>query len=349
MTKPAQPRTTDTLRQALGTLAALMDRTINEVNVLEAEIHDSIQQAMQHATESTRKEGEEHEKAAIEEAVKRTRTLVGDEFFDEMQRLTSEAAKANELLAQAKEEHERSLTETQDAAAIALERQVGRAVERVRAELNIEIAGLKSELERAGQLLAENKAEFHRAASEKESALKDVADKLRDDLEKAIATGERNKNLLAEAELRNSRALLEAQEAAESVDTAHKNALSDATARVRSELTEERDRLSRQLDELLHSAAKWDSEREQLQNEIKRGAAEKETALSAAKKEVAVSHSAATEQVKSEVTRVEESIQSISAIIDAPETELSIVIRKNVERAELEAYLRGIRFALSGK
>ncbi|HLQ78966.1 MAG TPA: hypothetical protein VK210_16525, partial [Terriglobia bacterium] len=104
MTKPAQPRTTDTLRQALGTLAALMDRTINEVNVLEAEIHDSIQQAMQHATESTRKEGEEHEKAAIEEAVKRTRTLVGDEFFDEMQRLTSEAAKANELLAQAKEE-----------------------------------------------------------------------------------------------------------------------------------------------------------------------------------------------------------------------------------------------------
>jgi len=349
MTKPAQPRTTDTLRQALGTLAALMDRTINEVNVLDTEIQEGIRQAVGHTTETLGREAEERQNAAVEEAVKRTRTLVGDEFFDEMQRLTNEAAKAKELLTKAIEEHERNLTETQDAAAIALERQVSRAVERIRSELNIEITGLKSELERAGQLLAESKAEFHRVGSEKESALKDAADKLRDELEKSIAAAERNKNLLAEAELRNSRILTEAQEAAESVATSHKSEVADATARVRAELTEERDRLNRQLDELLHSAAKWDSEREHLQEELKRAAAEKEVALSTAKKEVAVSHSVATEQVKSEVSKVEESIQSISAIIDAPETELSLVIRKNVERAELEAYLRGIRFALSGK
>jgi hypothetical protein len=29
-------------------------------------------------------------------------------------------------------------------------------------------------------------------------------------------------------------------------------------------------------------------------------------------------------------------------------TDLSTVIRKNVEKAELESYLRGIRFALNG-
>jgi hypothetical protein len=37
-------------------------------------------------------------------------------------------------------------------------------------------------------------------------------------------------------------------------------------------------------------------------------------------------------------------IQEISKVVEDPETELSVVIRKNVERAELESYLRGLRF-----
>jgi hypothetical protein len=47
-----------------------------------------------------------------------------------------------------------------------------------------------------------------------------------------------------------------------------------------------------------------------------------------------------------EIQRVEAVISQISSLIDDPGTELSTVIRKNVERAELESYLRGIRFAL---
>jgi len=43
---------------------------------------------------------------------------------------------------------------------------------------------------------------------------------------------------------------------------------------------------------------------------------------------------------------VEGIVREISAVIEDPTSELSIVIRKNVERAELESYLKGIRFVL---
>jgi hypothetical protein len=50
--------------------------------------------------------------------------------------------------------------------------------------------------------------------------------------------------------------------------------------------------------------------------------------------------------IDAEVERVEEMISTIAELIDNPETELSTVIRKNVERAELDAYLKGILFSL---
>jgi hypothetical protein len=52
------------------------------------------------------------------------------------------------------------------------------------------------------------------------------------------------------------------------------------------------------------------------------------------------------EAIKAEVARVEASINEIVAIIDNQETELATIIRKNVEKAELDAYLRGILFVL---
>jgi hypothetical protein len=50
--------------------------------------------------------------------------------------------------------------------------------------------------------------------------------------------------------------------------------------------------------------------------------------------------------VDAEVERIQEMIAGIARLIDDPETELSTVIRKNVERAELDAYLKGILFSL---
>jgi DNA repair exonuclease SbcCD ATPase subunit len=52
------------------------------------------------------------------------------------------------------------------------------------------------------------------------------------------------------------------------------------------------------------------------------------------------------ETISAEVSRVEEKIHQIAALIDDPEVELSTVIRKNVEKAELDAYLKGILFSL---
>ena len=50
--------------------------------------------------------------------------------------------------------------------------------------------------------------------------------------------------------------------------------------------------------------------------------------------------------IDAEVERIQGMIAGIARIIDDPETELSTVIRKNVERAELDAYLKGILFSL---
>lgn len=50
--------------------------------------------------------------------------------------------------------------------------------------------------------------------------------------------------------------------------------------------------------------------------------------------------------LQEEMEMVEGLVATISALIDDPATELSTVIRKNVERAELDSYFKGIRFAV---
>jgi hypothetical protein len=47
-----------------------------------------------------------------------------------------------------------------------------------------------------------------------------------------------------------------------------------------------------------------------------------------------------------EVSRIQGLITDISKLIDDPATEFSTAIRKNVERAEFDAYLKGILFSL---
>ena len=50
--------------------------------------------------------------------------------------------------------------------------------------------------------------------------------------------------------------------------------------------------------------------------------------------------------VEAEAARVEGLIQEINRVIENPDTELSVVIRQNAERAELESYLKGLRFRI---
>ena len=122
----------------------------------------------------------------------------------------------------------------------------------------------------------------------------------------------------------------------------------------------ERTRLNNEVTRLTQAGAQWEKERARLTTEVERLArvqaatqAEAEKALAAAKAATqSVSKSATpladTEELTAEMERVQGLIKEISDLIEDPATELSTVIRKNVERAELESYLKGIRFALNG-
>jgi hypothetical protein len=122
---------------------------------------------------------------------------------------------------------------------------------------------------------------------------------------------------------------------------------------------EERARLNSELNKMTQNAAQWETDRARLNGELERLArvqaatqAEAEKAVLAMRSASAAAKSAKEssmnrEALNAEVGRVEGLIKDIAALIDDPLSELATVIRKNVERAELEAYIKGIRFALS--
>jgi len=119
----------------------------------------------------------------------------------------------------------------------------------------------------------------------------------------------------------------------------------------------ERESLHSELARSTQTTAQWEADRARLNGEIERLArvqaatqVEAERAIAAMKASSAAkpSPSELDEALTREIARVEKLIKEISALIDDPTSELSIIIRKNVERAELNSYLKGIRFALNG-
>jgi hypothetical protein len=290
-TKPGL-RATDRLGQTVTALARLLDQTMNEIQVLDSDFQEQLEATDQNARlvvntewedrfnkelatfEATRTELiternqltrqlEQLKDAAAEQEEARTQLL--NEWEEERARLVAECERTSQLLDQGKKEYDRALAATDEAAALALERQVANAVERVRGDLtakwDAERAKLVNERNRAQQRLADAAADYEGQVEE---------------------------------------------------------AVNDA----RTQLTKEMDALRRELEESRRSAA--------------------------ASKPAPVSGAAADENILGEISRVEGLIQSISQIVEDPDTELSIVIRKNVERAELESYLRGLRFKSTG-
>ena len=117
----------------------------------------------------------------------------------------------------------------------------------------------------------------------------------------------------------------------------------------------ERERLTVELAGRIQMAAQWEAERARLNTEIERLMRVQEaTQLEAEQAVTALKLASASKQnssadsqvVLEEVARVDQMIKEVSALIEDPSTELSTIIRKNVERAELQSYLRGIQFAL---
>lgn len=206
---------TERLTQTVAALARLLDQAMNDIQALDSEFQEEV--------ERNSREVENLREASTNGDAERTRLL-------------AECEHARDLVERVKREHEQALADSDEAAAIALDRQITTRVERVGAELTArweaDRATLAAERNRAQQRLVDMSAE---------------CDALRGELEKV------------------------------------------------------------------------------------RQAPPPKPAPDA-------------EAIQSEVARVEGLIQAISKIVDDPNTELTVVIRKNVERAELESYLRGLRF-----
>jgi len=199
LTKP-RLQAMDRLRQTFAAQARLLDQTMNEMQSLESEIQERVLRAMQETEENCDRQAEGRLKAAVEEAEENTRILVTEELqdrfkqesaaelesakqewfselgllTDEIDRLKRRAADleiertklvadceaANQLLDEMREQHNRALAETDEAAAIALERQLSTTVDRVRSDAE-----------------ARFKIERDELAAQRDDALKSVTEK----------------------------------------------------------------------------------------------------------------------------------------------------------------------------
>jgi chromosome segregation ATPase len=128
-------------------------------------------------------------------------------------------------------------------------------------------------------------------------------------------------------------------------------------AEMTTEWQAERERLTAELARMTQTKTQWEAERSRLNTELERLArvqattqmeAEKVFASMKAASATAKGRPSNSEGLAKEIERIEAQINKISLLIDDPQTDLSIVIRKNVERAELESYLKGIRFSMNG-
>jgi hypothetical protein len=243
----------------VAALARLLDQTMTEIQALDSEMQEQVLEAAQHAEDRLKfatKDAEhnarvqvtgelegrfEAEKITALEALRRE---LNAQWETEKATLAAECEHANRLLEQTQNEHNQAMAETDEAAAIALERQIATAVDRVRADLTARFeadkAKLVAERNRAQQRLADAAAEYERQIEEAKEA-------------------------------KEAQPAPVAAKAAEAPNS---------------------------------------------------------------------------QVIREEVARVEGLIHKISETIEDPETELSVVIRKNAERAELESYLRGLRFKL---
>src|SRR5688572_24807398 len=301
------------------------------------------------------------------------------------------------------------LADTEEAAAIALDRQVVTAVKHVRAEWSVEEEKLRSEvlrlqsergeaavsseqvIEAVERARKEWTAERDRLRQELDAAMHLCArrgsestelaaerDRLRQALEEsavALAEGENaaaeklqtevasavervRGDLEAERELLRSHAQEDLAELLTELDdskallgeaqSAYASAVSDLkqAERKSAELLEERDRLREKLEQLTDIAAQKELERLHLKEEYDRT---QQILDEATAPRLSGGAGVTTDLVIAEEFRVEEQIRELSHLIDDPCSELSAVIRKTVERAQLDFYLKGLRFSATGE
>jgi hypothetical protein len=118
--------------------------------------------------------------------------------------------------------------------------------------------------------------------------------------------------------------------------TAIEERFNNKLAELSAEWEKERIRLAAIEAQSVEAVTMWEAERVKLTAEIEKL---REEAQKAAAPALNVN-------LLPEVERVEGVIKEISLVIEESANDLSIVIRKNVERSELESYLKGIHYAI---
>jgi DNA repair exonuclease SbcCD ATPase subunit len=338
LTKPPL-KTTEHLQQKLSALARLLDQTMNDVQVLDSEFQERVLQAAIQTEASFEQQASERLKAAVEEAEHNTRTLVTEDL---QMRFTKQMAEAEAIRHEVIEEK------------VQLNEELER-MKQAAAEWESERQQLAADYQRANQILEETKNEHSKAITESDEAAAIALERqmaralervrsegaTRWDAERAHLVAQRDRAFKSLADL----------------DADHQQALAEVN-RSRSELAHERDGLRRQLEQATKTVAQLESERNRFRDECEnsrrrlaevssehsRRVAQNDQAKGGASSKGGETSSVIVESINTEVARIEAMVQDISHIIEDPATELSVVIRKNAERAELESYLRGLRF-----
>jgi chromosome segregation ATPase len=258
----------------------------------------------------------------VTSAVERTRAELGEECVN----LAAENAALKQMLA-----------DTDQAAAIALERQIATAVERARTDLDAVQHKLREELDelrQAAELLKEERDRAIAALAEAPTAAPDISPEIIERLQSEFAA------------VRD--ALIEKQKAAAEGSLRARTELAEISMQwesTRARFLEERTRLKAETERVTEERNRLASECEQAKAQLsimQRG-------LDHARSGGAMlsgGTAAQSDAILAEVDRVEALIQGIARVVDDPETDLSDIVRRNVERAELESYLNGLRFLM---
>jgi hypothetical protein len=119
--------------------------------------------------------------------------------------------------------------------------------------------------------------------------------------------------------------------------------------RLRADFAAERERLAGELQNSNTIASELQVERSSLLAELQRSKEDAAAEISRVRAEAkaAADLSAASNSTPvsvDEIERIEKKLAELSLVINDPDTELSVVIRKNVEKVELDAYLKGLRY-----
>jgi chromosome segregation ATPase len=348
---------------------------------------DRVREELSAENNKLRKELEASAKAAKEWSAERTRLVSESERSAQMLSGSDEAAAIalerqiataversradlNAKLSAQKEEHQRALAEIEGNRSGKFHKEMTAVVANVRAELEAdagklrkEIAALKGERDQAKMQLADLQNEHSHCKGAAESSIANMqaeVTRLRDELsheqqlvaesERLAAEREQTNKLLADAVDKHREELTETQKSASETG---KRELEAAAQKVRDEMKAEQDelmqiwesersKLAKEIDRVSAAAAQRERERDQLQKDLD---VAMQLLNDAQPSDGKSGDGVDLDLIREETARVEQSLQAIIKAIEDPSAELSVVVRKNVERAQLDSYLQGLRFA----